>query len=101
MAALYSSGASVDFFRTTLSYMSEDRTLHNHCRENLKSYTELKEIIHKKWVTQNIVWGCLRPCWIEYLDGREKNRRMEKLNNLHPFYIKTYCGDKIKEENME
>jgi hypothetical protein len=28
----------VDFQRTTLRYIPEDRALHNHCCENLKSY---------------------------------------------------------------
>jgi hypothetical protein len=33
-----SSEKSVDFQRTTRRYVPEDRTLHNHRRENLKSY---------------------------------------------------------------
>jgi hypothetical protein len=33
-----SSETSADFQLTTRRYISEDRTLHNHCCENLKSY---------------------------------------------------------------
>jgi hypothetical protein len=33
-----SSETSVDFQQTTWCYIPEDRTLHNHCCENLKSY---------------------------------------------------------------
>jgi hypothetical protein len=34
----YSSETSVDFQQTTWRYIPEDRTLHNHRSENLKSY---------------------------------------------------------------
>jgi hypothetical protein len=37
MEAICSSEGSVDFHRTTRPYISEDRTLHNHSCENLKS----------------------------------------------------------------
>jgi hypothetical protein len=39
MEATCSSETSVDFQRTTRCYIPEDRTLHNHRCENLKSYT--------------------------------------------------------------
>jgi hypothetical protein len=35
-----SSETSVDFQRTTWLYIPEDRTLRNHCFENLTSYKE-------------------------------------------------------------
>jgi hypothetical protein len=38
MEATYSSLTSVDFQRITLCYIPEDRNLHNHRCENLKSY---------------------------------------------------------------
>jgi hypothetical protein len=38
MEATHFSETSVDFQRTTRSYIPEDRTLHNHRYENLKSY---------------------------------------------------------------
>jgi hypothetical protein len=38
MEATLSSEISVDFQRTTWHYFLADRTLHNHCCENLKSY---------------------------------------------------------------
>jgi hypothetical protein len=39
MEAICSSETSIDFKRTTRRYIPEDSTtLHNHCRENLKSY---------------------------------------------------------------
>jgi hypothetical protein len=38
MEATCSSETSVDFQRTTQCYIPEDRILHNHRRENLKSY---------------------------------------------------------------
>jgi hypothetical protein len=38
MEATCSSETSVDFQRTTRRYIPEDRTLHNHLYENLKSY---------------------------------------------------------------
>jgi hypothetical protein len=38
MEATCSSKMSVDFEWTTQRYIPEDRTLHNHCCENLKSY---------------------------------------------------------------
>jgi hypothetical protein len=39
MEAICSSETSVDFQRTTLRYVPEDSTLHNHRCENLNSYT--------------------------------------------------------------
>jgi hypothetical protein len=39
MEATCSSETSVDFQRTALHYILEDRTLQNHLCENLKSYT--------------------------------------------------------------
>jgi hypothetical protein len=39
MEATCSSETSADFQRTTRRYISEDRTVHNHGCENLKSYT--------------------------------------------------------------
>jgi hypothetical protein len=41
MDATCSSETSVDFQQTTRCYIPEDRTLHNHCCENLKSYSTL------------------------------------------------------------
>jgi hypothetical protein len=38
MMETYSSETLVDFQRTTLCYIPEDRAVHNHCCENLKSY---------------------------------------------------------------
>jgi hypothetical protein len=38
MEAIYSSETSVDFQRTTRRYTPEDRTLHDHRYENLRSY---------------------------------------------------------------
>jgi hypothetical protein len=38
MEATCSSETPVDFQQTTRRYTPEDRTLHNHCSENLKSY---------------------------------------------------------------
>jgi hypothetical protein len=38
MEGTFSSETSVDFQRTTRRYITEDRTLHNHRFENLKSY---------------------------------------------------------------
>jgi hypothetical protein len=40
MEETYSSRILADFQRTTQHYIPEDRTLHNHCCENLKSYVE-------------------------------------------------------------
>jgi hypothetical protein len=40
MEAIYSSETSVDTQQTTRRYISEDGTLHNHRRENLKSYNK-------------------------------------------------------------
>jgi hypothetical protein len=42
MEATFSSKTSVDFRRTTWCYIPEDRTLHNHCCENLKSCIGMK-----------------------------------------------------------
>jgi hypothetical protein len=39
MEATCSSETSVDFELTTRRYIPEDGTIHNHRRENLKSYT--------------------------------------------------------------
>jgi hypothetical protein len=39
MEAICSSDTSVGIQRTTRRYIPEDGTLHNHYRENLKSYT--------------------------------------------------------------
>jgi uncharacterized membrane protein len=41
MEAICSSEKSIDFQRTTRRYIPEDRTLHNHRCENLKSYVLL------------------------------------------------------------
>jgi hypothetical protein len=38
MKTIFSSKTPVDFQRTTRRYIPEDRTLHNHRCENLKSY---------------------------------------------------------------
>jgi hypothetical protein len=38
MEATYPSETSIDFQRTTLRYISEDRTLHNHRCEKFKSF---------------------------------------------------------------
>jgi hypothetical protein len=38
MEVTYSSETSGDFQQTTRCYIPEDRTLHNHLCENLKSY---------------------------------------------------------------
>jgi hypothetical protein len=38
MEVTCSSEISVAFQRTTRHYLPEDRTLHNHCCENLKAY---------------------------------------------------------------
>jgi hypothetical protein len=37
MEAIFSSQMPVDFHQNTQHYISEDKTLHNHCYENLKS----------------------------------------------------------------
>jgi hypothetical protein len=42
MEAMCSSEMSVDLQWTTRHYIPEDRTLHNHCCENLKPYTDLR-----------------------------------------------------------
>jgi hypothetical protein len=39
MEVIFSSDTSVDFQRTTRSYIPEGGTLHNHRYENLKPYT--------------------------------------------------------------
>jgi hypothetical protein len=49
MEATCSCETSVDFQRTTLRYIPEDRTLYNHCCENLKFYITLcfiKELMY-------------------------------------------------------
>jgi hypothetical protein len=45
MGAIYSSETSVDLKRTAWPYIPEDRTLHNHRRENLKSYIESETFV--------------------------------------------------------
>jgi hypothetical protein len=40
--AMCSTGTSVDLHRTTRCYIPEDRPIHNHGYENLKSYTIYK-----------------------------------------------------------
>jgi hypothetical protein len=42
MEAILSSKISVDFLRSTMPYILEDRTLHNHRCENSKSYVVKK-----------------------------------------------------------
>jgi hypothetical protein len=41
MEAICSSETSVDTQRTTWRYIPEDGILHNHCCENLKSFTKM------------------------------------------------------------
>jgi hypothetical protein len=48
MEAMCPSETSVDTQRTTRRYIPEDRTIHNHCCENLKSYTEFRQFFHSK-----------------------------------------------------
>jgi hypothetical protein len=48
MEATCSSEASVDFQRTTQRYISEDKTLHNHRCENLKSYMNERSLDNKR-----------------------------------------------------
>jgi hypothetical protein len=55
----WSSEMSVDFQRATWHYTPEDRTLHNHCSENLESYTKpctyhLASAITKKKLIQRL-----------------------------------------------
>jgi hypothetical protein len=51
---------SVDFQRTTRRYIPEDRTLHNHRCENLKSYINLKSL----WKRTGLLWSLnLRFSW--------------------------------------
>jgi hypothetical protein len=50
MEDTWSSKTLVDLQWTTWHYIPEDRTLHNHCGENLKSYIGSEDIkIRKKW----------------------------------------------------
>jgi hypothetical protein len=44
MEAIYSSETSIEFQRTTLRYIPEASTLHNHRCDNLKSYTEVVKL---------------------------------------------------------
>jgi hypothetical protein len=53
--ATFSSETWVDFQWTTRGYIPEDRTLHNHRSENLKSY--------KQRVTGDLEYGC-RPLFV-------------------------------------
>jgi hypothetical protein len=50
MEATFSSEKPVDFQRNTCPYISEDRTLHNHRSENLKSYIVLIFVSSLSWV---------------------------------------------------
>jgi hypothetical protein len=51
MEVMSSSETSVDFQRTTWHYTKEDRTIHNHRCENLKSYKS-----HNNNNNNNLVW---------------------------------------------
>jgi hypothetical protein len=46
METICSSETSVDFQRVTRRYIPEDKTLHNHRCENLKSYFHLSVLLH-------------------------------------------------------
>jgi hypothetical protein len=54
--AICSSETSVDFHQTTWRYIPEDRTLHNHRCENLKSCTAAKHV-HPTLYTDMIILG--------------------------------------------
>jgi hypothetical protein len=55
MEVIFSSETSTDFQRTTLRYIPEDSTLHNHRCENLKSC-----ISNESWNLKNI---CCISCY--------------------------------------
>jgi hypothetical protein len=53
MEAICSPETSVDFQWTTPRYIAGDRTLHNHCCENLKSYMIYND---EEWKCKCAVW---------------------------------------------
>jgi hypothetical protein len=57
MDTICSSETSVVFQRSTPSYMAEDTNLHNHCCDNLKSYTLAAsfKLNHKRKIFYNSV----------------------------------------------
>jgi hypothetical protein len=72
-----SSETSVNFQQTTWGYILEDRTLHNHHCENLKSYTPLNvcegiwfqhdDILpHFSWQVHNLSNNHFSDIWINY-----------------------------------
>jgi hypothetical protein len=66
MEAAYTSKTSVDFQRTARRYIPEDRTLYNHCCENLRSYMNCVCLRRYSFVRRifgskrNIITGCWR-----------------------------------------
>jgi hypothetical protein len=89
MEATCSSVTSVDFQWTTRYDISEDRTLHNHCCENLKSYT----VIHygEVYLSQCLtIWEAtdqedqtpLYPILPSQVQGQEHHSMLLKLSLL-------------------
>jgi hypothetical protein len=83
-----SSKTSVDTQRTTQRYFPEDRTLHNHRCENLKSYIWME--IMKKYIIK------LQSYWLPYRLKRLKENSRKFLQGrfvtLNVFWTETSNG---------
>jgi hypothetical protein len=66
---------SVDLQRTTQLYISENRTLHNHRRENLKSHESRKQILFRG-IFYGFVSSLIMQCrWWSYMSWEGFGRR--------------------------
>jgi hypothetical protein len=83
MEATCSSETSVDFQRTTWSYFPEDRSLHNHRREKLKSYLPALEI-SEEFQTQGIRAKTDRPYCIQLIWSKTKGWWFLPFHYLRP-----------------
>jgi hypothetical protein len=61
MESICSSETSVDFQRTTRSYIPEDTTLHNRLRENLKSTTSTPGVTQHKFLRTCVFISHVKP----------------------------------------
>jgi hypothetical protein len=87
---------SLDLYQITLCYVPEDRTLHNYCCENLRSYkktvqTEHQEILHvlyRYWQSQKI-------CNTYFSTTQENHQYTGLFEKMRHFHIEFKCSNPL------
>jgi hypothetical protein len=88
MNAKYSSEMSVEFQQTTWRYIPEDRTLHNHRCENLKSYIIR---FYCQQTVQTKIWSNIQGCSSVRLTTASKICRQGRFSQPALFTLQPRC----------